>query len=158
MTRDADERLQPGLLDRLTADPGGGPGRSTSRKALREALLRDLDDLFRTTPALDATWLRDPMLAGSVLNYGLPPLGGQEASGIEPGRLETTIRETLQRFEPRLERKSIRVQVLEPTERMHTHNVIELQIRGTLRSGKVEQEVLLRTRVNVATREVQWQG
>jgi type VI secretion system protein ImpF len=151
------QRQQPALLDRFIVDPPEGQAdglRVLSRKQLRDALLRDLDDLFRTVPALGREWQADPVLAGSVLNYGLPPWVGRTASGIEPGTLEAQVRQAILRFEPRLLPGTLAVRAIEPTSLADTHNVVELEIRGQLWSHPMPIEVLLRTRMNLEAGQV----
>jgi type VI secretion system protein ImpF len=148
---------QPTLLDRFIVDPPEGQAdglRSLSRQQLRDALLRDLDDLFRTAPALGREWQADPVLAGSVLNYGLPPWAGRAAAGLEPGMLEAQVRLALLRFEPRLLPETLAVRAIEPTSLADTHNVVELEIRGQLWAHPMPMDVLLRTRMNLEAGQV----
>jgi type VI secretion system protein ImpF len=148
---------QPALLDRFIVEQpeaqANGP-RGLSRRQMRDALLRDLDDLFRTAPALGPEWQADPVLATSVLNYGVPPWVGRAASGIEPGMLEAQIRQALLRFEPRLLPETLAVRAIEPTSLADTHNVVELEIRGQLWAHPMPIEVLLRTRMNLEAGQV----
>jgi type VI secretion system protein ImpF len=74
------DRLQPALLDRLTDEaPQERRVESDERRVmtkgqLREAVLRDLRWLFNAVQPLSRDIARHPRLAGSVLNFGLPPL------------------------------------------------------------------------------------
>src|SRR4051812_11407361 len=94
------DRLQPTLLDRLVdarpPEPGGADEqRVMTRPQIRQAVLRDLAWLLNAVQPLDAAAQRQPGLAGSVLNYGLPPLAGQLASRIDVSVLERCIRDAI---------------------------------------------------------------
>ena len=73
-----------------------------------------------------------PMVAESVLNFGLPAMSGQLVSKIDISLLERTIRQAILRFEPRLLPDSLKVVALEATHVLDTHNTIEFEIRGHL--------------------------
>ena len=120
------DRIIPSLLDRLTDEGPGAPGRgvSVTVSELRRSVLRDLTWLFNTTRpfAPDAIEGR-PQVGNSVLNYGLPPLSGLTASGLDIRQLE---RDTVDH-----------------------HNVISLHIEGLLWAQPVPIELLLRTQFDL---------
>ena len=154
------ERLQPSLLDRLTdhapAESREADDRRTlTRQALRQAVLRDLGALFNAVTPLDgATVAAHPGLAGTVLDFGLPPLAGQLASKLDLHALERLLRQTILRFEPRLLAETLRVRALEATSVLDTHNVVEFEITGHLWSEPVPLEVLLRTQIDLEAGQV----
>lgn len=157
---DVRNRLQPALLDRLTDDaPGerveGDDRRVMSKAQLRQAVLRDLSALFNAVQPLGATADAYPLLADSVLNYGLPPLSGQLASRLDVSVLERAIRQAIVRFEPRILPDSLQVRALEATSVLDTHNVIEFEIRGHLWSQPVPLEILLRTQLDLEAGQVE---
>jgi type VI secretion system protein ImpF len=99
------DRINPSLLDRLTDEAPGESvqrGGSVSLSELRKSVLRDLNWLFNSTQMLRAeeaeSW---PLVKKSVLNYGLPPLAGLVASGIDVRKLERTLRQAILDFECR---------------------------------------------------------
>jgi len=97
MSIDVRNRLQPALLDRLTDDNPDQrkeveSHRVMSKAQLRQAVLRDLGALFNSVQPLAASADPYPMLAESVLNFGLPPLSGQLASKLDVSVLEAAIR------------------------------------------------------------------
>ena len=141
------DRLQPALLDRLTRD--GDAGRIVSKSELRQAVLRDLSWLFNATQAHPQWNESHPTLAGTVLNFGLPPLAGQQLSKMDLARLELTIAETIRRFEPRILSETLEVHALEPGNLLDTHNTIEFEIRGRLWAQPVPLEILLRTQLDL---------
>ncbi len=157
---DVRNRLQPALLDRLTDDARGDrveadDHRVMSKAQLRQAVLRDLGALFNAVQPLGAEADAYPMLADSVLNYGLPPLSGQLASRLDVSVLERAIRQAIVRFEPRILPDSLHVRALEATSVLDTHNVIEFEIRGHLWSQPVPLEILLRTQLDLEAGQVE---
>jgi type VI secretion system protein ImpF len=157
---DVRNRLQPALLDRLTDDArenqrGLDEQRVMSKAQLRQAVLRDLAALFNAVQPLGAEAVAFPVLADSVLNYGLPPLSGQLASRLDVSVLERLIREAIVRYEPRILPDTLQVRALEATSVLDTHNVIEFEIRGHLWSQPVPLEILLRTQMDLEAGQVE---
>ena len=145
---EARDRLQPALLDRLIRDDPD-TGRVISKAELRQAVLRDLSWLFNATQPHPEWAESHPALAGTVLNYGLPPLAGQRLSKLDITRLERTIAETIRRFEPRVLPETLIVRALEPDSVLEAHNTIEFEIRGQLWAQPVPLEILLRTELDL---------
>jgi len=159
MSIDARNRLQPALLDRLTDDSRGDrveaeDHRVMSKAQLRQAVLRDLGALFNAVQPLGRAAEAYPMLADSVLNFGLPPLSGQLASKLDVSVLAAAIRQAIVRFEPRILPETLQVRALEATTVLDTHNVIEFEIRGHLWSQPVPLEILLRTQLDLEAGQV----
>jgi type VI secretion system protein ImpF len=154
------DRLQPALLDRLTDDAPAQilepeERRVMTKAQLRQAVLRDLGWLFNAMqphPEWDET---QPALAGSVLNFGLPPLAGQRVSRLDVSQLERTIHLAITRFEPRILAQTLSVRAIEATSVMDTHNMIEFEIRGHLWAQPVPLEILLRTRLDLEAGQVE---
>lgn len=145
------DRINPSLLDRLTDDAPGNPsarGGATTLSELRKSVLRDLNWLFNTSQLLKAeeaeTW---PQVRNSVVNYGLPPLSGLNASGLDLVQLERSLRQAIIDFEPRILPDSVTVKVLR--ESLDNHNVISLHIEGLLWAQPLPVELLLRTRLDL---------
>jgi type VI secretion system protein ImpF len=141
------ERLQPALLDRLTDDrpdqrkPEPLQQRVMSKGQLRLAVLRDLAWLFNVVNCgarLDARAY--PYAAHSVLNFGLPPLAGATASTLDVIELEAVIKGAIV-----------------SDDYLDHHNVVTIQIFGTLWAQPVPMEILLRTDVDLETGEVRVQ-
>ena len=159
MSADVRNRLQPALLDRLTDDnpdeqKEAESGRVMSKTQLRQAVLRDLGALFNSVQPLGAEADAYPLLAESVLNFGLPPLSGQLASKLDVGLLEGAIRQAVIRFEPRILPDTLEVQARASASVLDTHNVIEFEIRGHLWSQPVPLEILLRTQLDLEAGQV----
>lgn len=93
-SRDA---LQPALLDRLQDDEPAIQTESANRRfitkeALRQLVLRDLEQLLNATRVLDSKCLEgQPQLNESVLAYGMPPVAGKIASMIDVKDFERTV-------------------------------------------------------------------
>jgi len=160
MAVDVRNRLQPALLDRLTDDHRGDrveaeDHRVMSRAQLRQAVLRDLGALFNAAQPLGRAADAYPLLADSVLNFGLPPLSGQLASKLDVSVLEAAIRQAIVRFEPRILPQTLDVHALEASSVLDTHNVIEFEIRGHLWSQPVPLEILLRTQLDLEAGQVE---
>lgn len=160
MSIDVRNRLQPALLDRLTDDNPDQrkeveSHRVMSKTQLRQAVLRDLGALFNSVQPLAESAASYPMLAESVLNFGLPPLSGQLASKLDVSLLEAAIREAIVRFEPRILADTLQVNAQESASVLDTHNVIEFEIRGHLWSQPVPLEILLRTQLDLEAGQVE---
>lgn len=153
------DRLQPALLDRLLDDE---PERQTepaaarvlTKQQLRQAVLRDLTWLLNSVrpPGIDEE--RQPHAAASVLNYGLPPLSGAQASTLDVATLEQNVRRSILLFEPRILPDSLRVRALETVSMLDSHNHIAIEITGLLWAQPVPLEVLIRTELDLETGQV----
>jgi len=160
MAVDVRNRLQPALLDRLTDDEPEQRQeteslRVMSKTQLRQAVLRDLGALFNSVQPLGDEAEPYPLLAESVLNFGLPSLSGQLASKLDVGGLENAIRQAILRFEPRILADTLQVTATEASNVLDTHNVIEFEIRGHLWSQPVPLEILLRTQLDLEAGQIE---
>lgn len=154
------DRLQPALLDRITDEAPDSSletddRRVMSKAQLRQAVLRDLGWLLNAVQPLGRQAEAFPGVAGSVLNFGLPPLSGQQASKVDVTLLERTIRQAILRFEPRVLADSLQVHAMEPDSVLESHNMIEFEIRGHLWAQPVPLEILLRTQLDLEAGEVE---
>lgn len=153
------DRLQPALLDRLLDDVPdeqveAPTARVLSKLQLRQAVLRDLAWLLNCVRPPDIDGERVPYAAASVLNFGLPPLAGAQASTLDVATLEQNVRQAILLFEPRILPDSLRVRALEDVSVLNTHNQIALQITGLLWSQPVPLEVMIRTELDLETGQV----
>ena len=145
------DRLYPSLLDRLIDDEPGRAteareNRSASLQRLRENVLRDLNWLFNATQSsidLDD----DPLLVGSVINYGMPPLAGRPASQYDLGDLARVLREVILRFEPRIIAHTLKVSA--ERNDVDCHNVLGFRIEGQLWSQPIPLEIFMRTEIDL---------
>jgi type VI secretion system protein ImpF len=148
------ERLQPSLLDRLTdQDPEkkleSRDARVLSPSRLRDSVRRDLAWLLNTTH-LQATQDLDehPLVAHSVLNFGMPDLAGRTASGVDESALEQAIRRAITDFEPRLVAKSLRVKLFVDDRQMN-HNAMSFDIEAELWAQPLPLRLFLRTAIDL---------
>ena len=154
------ERLQPSLLDRLTDDE---PERATESRELRvlsparlrECVRRDLTWLFNTTHMQSLQDLRElPLVARSVLNYGIPDLAGRTASSLNAVELEQMIRQAILNFEPRLDRNSVRVRPVVDEGQMN-HNAVSFDVQAELWAQPLPLRLFLRTAVDLEAGSVE---
>ncbi len=154
------DRLQPALLDRLTDDDPGSKtepaeGRVINRNRLREMVLRDLSWLFNcAAPGEAFDWNGATQAHSSVINYGLVPLSGTSASGIDKGMLQNRVRQAILDFEPRILPGSLAVEVVVSGDQLDHHNQIGFRISGQLWAQPVPLELLLHTDVDLETGRV----
>lgn len=155
------ERLQPALLDRLIDDEPHKKvepreNRVLSKAALRRAVLRDLAWLFNATRLeRDSEFAAYPEVEKSVINFGLPALAGETASTFDPVALEQAIKRAIVDFEPRISPANLHVETLTGSLELDSHNLILVQIRGSLWAQPVPLEFLLRTEVDLETGSVE---
>jgi type VI secretion system protein ImpF len=145
------DRLYPSLLDRLIdEDPGRATeareNRSATLQRLRDNVLRDLNWLFNATQS-SIDFEGDPVLSGSVINYGLPPLAGRPASQYDLGELSRVLREVILRFEPRIIAHTLKVTA--SNKKGDTHNVLGFRIEGQLWSQPIPLEIYMRTEIDL---------
>ena len=154
------ERLSPSLLDRLTDHE---PDRATeSRESrvlsparLRECVRRDLAWLFNTTHMQSLQDLSAaPLVARSVLNFGIPELAGRIASSLDTVELEQMIRQAVLSFEPRLDRNSVKVRPVVDEHQMN-HNALAFEVEADLWAQPLPLRLFLRTAVDLETGSVE---
>lgn len=160
------ERLQPSLLDRLTdSDPAapreGLDARVLNKQQLRAAVLRDLTWLLNATceepdalsPDRDrvALWAELKEAAGSVANFGVPPLSGRSITRLQFPAVEHGLKQAILRFEPRIDPKTLQVEVSnDPSEGLRPAS-LRITIRGQMWNQPVPLELLLSADVDVDT-------
>jgi len=148
------DRINPSLLDRLTDEAPGNAaqrgGMSVSLSELRRSVLRDLNWLFNTSQLMRPEELEPwPQVRNSVVNFGLPPLSGLTASGLDVVQLERTLRQAILDFEPRILPDSVLVKAELERESLDHHNVLSLHIEALLWAQPVPIELLLRTQLDL---------
>ncbi len=117
-TRDAASTDHPPrfVVDAVSASPDQGSAKISRRERLRQMAVirgqirRDLLLLMGTRRLpVDADVQRWPQVEQSVLNFGIPDVTGVTSSGIDLNKFSAEIRRVVQRYEPRLHRKSVEV-------------------------------------------------
>ena len=160
------ERLQPSLLDRLTdyevsSSREALEAKVLNKQQLRAAVLRDLSFLFNTTraepdpirgdPKDVAMWKDAPHARHSVLNYGIPALSGITLSRQQFASLELAFKLAILQFEPRIDPKTLVVEVNREAGFNFQNNSLRLVIRGHMWNQPVPLELLLSADVDVET-------
>ena len=153
------ERLQPSLLDRLTDDDSRSAveareQRVLSVRRLRECVLRDLSWLLNSAslPAEEGH-AEYPLVAHSVLNYGISDLTGQASAGIDVAALERMLRQAIWDFEPRILRNSVQVRAVRGDTELD-HNTLVFEIEGDLWAQPLPLHLYLRTEIDLEAGEV----
>jgi len=153
------ERLQPALLDRLTDhEPDktveSREQRVISLEKLRKGVIRDLEWLFNAINLASTVELEHyPLVAGSVLNYGLPALGGQAASSFDARTLEGYIRQSIWNYEPRILRNTLQVRAVLDEQKMNL-NAIAFEISGELWAQPTPIRLFLKTEIDLEDKRV----
>jgi type VI secretion system protein ImpF len=150
------ERLQPSLLDRLTDNEREKRQESREKRVLslpqlRECVLRDLQWLLNTGSLATTDDLENyPLVASSVLNYGMPDLAGHSVSSADTARIERVVRQAIWDFEPRILRDSVKVHVIVAEEHMN-RNAMTFEIEGELWAQPVPLQLYLKTEIDLET-------
>lgn len=150
------ERLQPSLLDRLTDDEPdklqeAREQRVLSLDKLRGCVLRDLAWLLNTGKLEAVQSLEDyPLVAHSVINYGIPDLTGTTVSGANIATIQQQIKQAIWDFEPRILRDSVRIKVSVSNQQMN-HNAMMFDIEGDLWAQPLPLHLYLKTELDLET-------
>ncbi len=148
------ERLQPSLLDRLTDDEPdqrqeAREKRVMSMRRLRQSVLRDLGWLLNSGNLASVEDLEDcPLVAHSVVNYGLPDLAGRAAMGIDLPAVERALRQAIWDFEPRILRNTVKIRAVVAQDQMN-RNAVAFEIEGELWAQPLPLHLFLRTEVDL---------
>jgi type VI secretion system protein ImpF len=147
------ELLQPALLDRLSDDEPertmeSREDRVLTLRRLRQCVVRDLEWLLNCgAMAADQAAPLDPLVAASVINYGVPSFAGLQASSTSLPRLELALREAIWNFEPRLLRESVRVRARR-SEQM-SHRALTFEVQAQLWAHPLPIDLYLRTELDL---------
>jgi len=153
--RVARDRLQPSLLDRLMDDEPQRRAEAVeanmlTHSELRRAVLRDLRWLLNTVNLETTQDLESyPDVPRSCVNFGVRALAGRRMSDIDWVDVETSIRNAIATFEPRILESSVEVRCVSDTGTLEHHNVLSLEIRGMLWCVPHPMEFLFRTDIDL---------
>ncbi len=154
------DRLQPALLDRLRDDHPETEreplnARVVTVEQLREAVIRDLSWLLNTASLGSVEDISSyPHVENSVLNYGLSDLAGSTASGVDLRDLEKMMRQVIQDFEPRLDRRTTRVRARVAAGEVGPNRII-FEIESELWAEPLPLHLCLMTDVDLETGDVE---
>lgn len=149
------EKIQPCLLDRLTDESPETQKESRNERIIsirryRDGVLRDLIWLLNAKAhTADEEMSEFPEVASSVLNFGTRDLCGLISSSMDMRDLEHDIAESIRRFEPRINPRTIEVTAVAGTQR--NANGLALQIRGELWAYPIPEQLFVRTEIDLDT-------
>lgn len=150
------ERLQPSLLDRLTDDAPqerveSRDKRVMSMRQLRNAVLRDLEWLLNAGCRPMDDEIHDyPLVANSVVNYGMPDLTGLAAAGLTQTRIESLVEKAIINFEPRIMRGTLHVSAV-AGDGAESESHVGFQISGELCPLPMPEALYVKTTVDLDT-------
>ncbi|MGH8642931.1 MAG: type VI secretion system baseplate subunit TssE [Gammaproteobacteria bacterium] len=153
------ERLQPSLLDRLRDEEPDKMQESRDKRVLslqklRASVVRDLSWLFNCTHLESLQDLQDhPLVAHSVLNYGLPDLAGKPIISADAAEIERRLRQAIWDYEPRILRHSVKVCVQVAREKM-SGLALRFDIEGELWAQPMPLKLYLKTEVDLESGHV----
>jgi type VI secretion system protein ImpF len=129
--------------------------RVLSPSRLRDCVRRDLAWLLNTTHLKAMQTLDDhPLVAKSVLNFGLPDLAGRTTSTVDAATLEQSIRKVILDFEPRLVARTLRVKLVVDDKQMN-HNAMSFDIEAELWAQPLPLRLFLRTAIDLETGSIE---
>jgi len=154
------ERLQPSLLDRLTdLNPSdikeSSSQQSMSQSQFKTAVIRDLGWLLNSV-ALDVCLDLEkyPEVRRSVLNFGLPDMSGHTSSNVDVRTMESSIKNAIYLFEPRIIRNSLKVRIRSNPDEM-SHNSLIFEIAGAVFGQPSPFQVVLKSELDLECGEIQ---
>jgi len=150
------DRLQPCLLDRLTDDDPGKREESRSQRIIslqryKAGVLRDLEWLFNSIGHFpeertgESTFGDHEEAFRSVVNFGIRQLYGRLAPDVE--EIEKQLCDSLIVFEPRINRRTLRVSVT--IER----NMISIELTGELWVNPLPEKLFIKTEIDLESSE-----
>ena len=153
------ERLQPSLLDRLMDDEPDITQESRSQrvlsiKQLREGVIRDLVWLLNTGNLTETQNLsKYNQISNSVINFGTSRLTGFTKSNLNINQVETTIRQAIIDFEPRINADTIKVHVIVDKEKMSV-NAVQFEIEGELWAHPIPLQLYMKTEIDLESGDI----
>lgn len=127
-------------------------GRVTfTEQQLKASVLRDLTWLLGTTNLESVTDLEGhPEVLSSVVNYGQRCLTGRFGARFTADELETTVREAIGRFEPRIDAEDLVIEVDEADDNMEG-SALRISIHGHVWAQPLPLEIHLRSKLDLET-------
>jgi type VI secretion system protein ImpF len=122
-----------------------------SMRRLRECVQRDLSWLLNTgNLAVVQDLSRYPLVARSVLNYGMPSLAGRMVTSVDVRVTAKRLQEAIATYEPRLSRVQVTAEPTKDSDEM----TLSFKIDAELWGQPVAQHLVLRTSIDVDTGDV----
>ncbi|MBT1063895.1 type VI secretion system baseplate subunit TssE [Bowmanella sp. Y26] len=157
-------KLQPSLLDRLTDDvlmqqtPQGESHKASdniekfyiSTRKLREVVIRDLSWLLNTVNLESVEDLSAyPLVAKSVVNYGVPELTGSIVSQLDASNLQKQLHRIILCYEPRILPSTLNVRV-KKTGQM-SRNALRFEIECDIWGQPVPEHLSVQSELDLDT-------
>ena len=150
------EKIQPCLLERLTDDEPGKREESRNQRIVslqryKAGVLRDLDWLFNSIGHFpdervgEVTFAEYEGAFHSVINFGIRQLYGRLAPDI--GEIENQLFDALITFEPRINRRTLKVEV--KIER----NILSIELTGELWVNPLPEKLFIKTELDLESSE-----
>jgi type VI secretion system protein ImpF len=95
-----------------------------------------------------------PMVASSVVNYGLPDLAGRTVASLDITEMENLLRQAIWDFEPRVIRETVSVRAIPAEDALNHHNTLVFLIQGQLWGQRISESLFLRTEIDLEIGEV----
>jgi len=152
-----EDRIQPCLFDRLIDENPGTKLDSRSERIIslqryREGVLRDLSLLLNAKSRdQDDEIAEFADVAASGLNFGIPDVCGKLSVSLDLTEVERQISQAIQRFEPRIIPKTLKVRAISAPGL--SANVLTFEIRGDLWASPMPEQLFLRTEIDLETGE-----
>ncbi|MEM8735567.1 MAG: type VI secretion system baseplate subunit TssE [Planctomycetota bacterium] len=146
------DRLRTRSTDELPAITSGRT--ELSAATVRDSILNNLRGLLNTTQ-LEASQDLTPWkhIQRSVLNFGVPEINGNMLSSVDASEIGRRVTEAIARFEPRLVKETIEVQVVAQQSEMG-HRSLQLVIAGDYLEGEFQNSLRLDARVDLESGRV----
>jgi type VI secretion system protein ImpF len=146
------DRLQPCLLDRLTDDEPGNREESRNQRIVtlqryKAGVLRDLEWLFNSIGHYPDEVVGEVTFADyeeayrSVINFGIRQVYGRLAPDIE--EIEKQLFDALVIFEPRINRRTLRVSV------KIKRNILSIELTGELWVNPLPEKLFIKTELDL---------
>lgn len=151
------QQLLPTLFDRLFDNAPHKLKESeleyaVDKKQMMNIVRRDLAFLFNTS-SIEREVVRDdyPMVACSVINYGIPPLAGEHMASKSWQEMEGIIRRAIIDFEPRIIAKSLLIRPVSNLAQLgdKVYNMMAFTVKGQIYLEPYPLEFTMQSAVDV---------
>lgn len=150
----------PTLFDRLQDDAPWTQSEkpeayAADQRRMRDIVLRDLAQLLNATNLSDEfDTTRYPLVAASVINYGVPPLAGGYMADRNWNHVESMIRRAILHFEPRLIPEALAIMPARGGDDASRYNVLTFEIRGLIQLSPYPLEFRVQSAFDLETSKV----
>jgi type VI secretion system protein ImpF len=151
----------PCLLERWTTTGGSttrARGVLNTWQDVRRDVMRNIEWLLNTeAPTTFAGMTIPDAVVDSVLCFGVEPYSGRSQSTLNPSDIAWNIRKRILAFEPRIDRHSLDVLVLDPSGQ-HRFNKLRFTVSGHLRADPMPIEFIVQTEIDTESGQARVSG